>query len=163
MASPYFTRRARHARSALRGAWVSARVSARGAALVTAMVALVLASCARPRSNDPGGIRASDVLTIDEISKSQSQNAYDAVRRLRPAFLATRGPTTLLQRQERQVVVYLDGRRYGDVESLRTITTDGIFEVRYLSPNQAQQRWGMNHAAGVIHVVTMSGRSTTQP
>ena len=132
-----------------------------GAAAVLA-AALVLASCARPNSNDPGGIRASDVITIDEISKSQSQNAHDAVRRLRPAFLAARGPTTLLQRNERQLVVYLDGRRFGDVESLRTITTDGIFEIRYLSPNQAQQRWGMNHAGGVIHVVTTSGRTVPQ-
>lgn len=150
MASPFSTYRALHARNALLSA------------VVMAAATLALVSCARPRSNDPGGIRASDVLTIDEISKSQSQNAYDAVRRLRPAFLASRGPTTLLQRQERQIVVYLDGRRYGDVESLRTITTDGIFEVRYLSPNQAQQRWGMNHAGGVIHVVTTSGRSSTQ-
>ena len=153
MTSPLSIRRARRARHARR---------ARLGILASMTAVLVLASCARPRTDAPGGIRASDVLTIDEIEKAQSQNVYDAVRRLRPAFLASRGPTTLLQRQERQVVVYLDGRGYGDVESLRTITTDGIFEVRFLSPNQAQQRWGMNHAAGVIHVVTMSGRSQPQ-
>lgn len=119
---------------------------------------------ARPRNTDPGGVRSSDVLTIDEILTSKTQNAYDAVRRLRPSFLQTRGPTTLLARNEtpNAPLVYLDNRRYGDVESLRTITVDGIYEIRYLSPNQAQLKWGMNHAAGVIHVTSTSGRAAAQ-
>ncbi|MEO7964922.1 MAG: hypothetical protein ABIT38_13550 [Gemmatimonadaceae bacterium] len=117
---------------------------------------------ARPHTSDPGGVRSSDVLTIDEILTSKTQNAYDAVRRLRPSFLQTRGPTTLTARSEAPTapLVYLDNRRYGDIESLRTLTVDGIFEIRYLSPNQAQLKWGMNHASGVIHVLTMSGRTT---
>lgn len=125
--------------------------------LAGALLLALGAACARPHTADTPGTRSSDVITIDEIRRSQSQNAYDAVRRLRPSFLVSRGPTTLVQRNDRAPVVYLDSRRYGDVESLRNLTVDGIFEVRFLSPNQAQIRFGMNHAGGVIHVVSMSG------
>lgn len=134
-------------------------------AVIVSVFSLSAGACgASPPHSDPGGVRSSDVLTIDEILASKTQNAYDAVRRLRPSFLQTRGPTTLLARNETPSapMVYLDNRRYGDVESLRTITVDGIFEIRYLSPNQAQLKWGMNHAAGVIHVTTNSGRASAQ-
>lgn len=125
---------------------------------------VVLACGGQPRTADPGGVKSSDVITIDEILTTKTQNAYDAVRRLRPAFLQSRGPITLLERDNApsQPLVYLDNRRYGDIESLKTITVDGIYEIRYLSPNQAQLKWGMNHAAGVIHVTTMSGKATSR-
>lgn len=127
--------------------------------LAGVLLLAVGAACARPHTADTPGTRNSDVITIDEMRQSQSQNAYDAVRRLRPSFLVSRGPTTLVNRDERAPVVYLDNRRYGDVESLRNLTVDGIFEVRFLSPNQAQIKFGMNHAGGVIHVLSMSGGS----
>ena len=134
--------------------------------IFSAAMAASSAGCGpRPQSNDLGGVRASDVITIDEILTTKTQNAYDAVRRLRPSFLQTRGPTTLLARDATPTapLVYLDNRRYGDIESLRTITVEGVFEIRYLSPNQAQLKWGMNHASGVIHVLSMSGRSAAKP
>ena len=135
------------------------------ALVCSAIVALSASGCgAHPNRSDPGGVRSSDVITIDEILATKTQNAYDAVRRLRPSFLQTRGPTTLAPRGNTPTApsVYLDNRRYGDIESLRTLTVDGIFEIRYLSPNQAQLKWGMNHASGVIHVTSMSGKTVTK-
>jgi hypothetical protein len=119
-------------------------------------------ACAPPRNTDVPGARSSDVIYLDELTASKTQNAYDAVRRLRPRFMQPRGQTSLLLRTDQVPAIYLDNRRYGDLESLRMLPIDGIFEIRFLSANQAQQRWGMNHAAGVIHVLSMTGRTVPQ-
>ncbi|MCC6769860.1 MAG: hypothetical protein IT360_01505 [Gemmatimonadaceae bacterium] len=109
-----------------------------------------------------GGIR-SDVIYRNEIGKTSAVNAYDAVRRLRPAFLTGRGPSTLLRASQSTSapVVYLDNQRFGAAESLRDIPVDGIVEIRFLTAAQAQVRWGMNHPAGVILVITGSARGTS--
>ncbi len=98
----------------------------------------------------------SDIIDRSELARSNAQNAYDAVRSLRPAFLASRGATTILLKKEgsSSPVVYLDNTRYGDVTTLRNISLDGIFEIRFFSATQAQMRWGMDHPAGAILVVT---------
>lgn len=137
----------------------SSRLTSALVVVFTLATSSLATSCARPRGNDIPGARSTDVIYLDEIQGAKAQNALDAVRRLRPRFLQSRGQTSLLARRDENPVVYLDNRRYGDIESLRMIPTEGIFEIRYLSPNQAQQRWGMNHSAGVIHVTSMSGRA----
>ena len=51
-------------------------------------------------------------------------------------------------------VVYLDNTREGDVSTLRNISLDGVLEIRFFGATQAQMRWGMDHPAGAILVVT---------
>ena len=36
-----------------------------------------------------------NLITADEIGRSNASNAYEAVERLRPAFLRTRGPQSI--------------------------------------------------------------------
>ncbi|MEO6446449.1 MAG: hypothetical protein ABIZ91_08880 [Gemmatimonadaceae bacterium] len=127
------------------------------------MLAL-LAACA----SGPGGRNAAgrgsrtDVIDRSEIARSNAQNAYDVIRTLRPVFLSSRGPSTLLRTSSttNAPVVYLDDNRYGDVASLRNIPVDHVFEIRYFSATQAQTRWGMDHPAGAIQIITgLSKRS----
>lgn len=77
------------------------------------------------------------------------QTLYEAVQRLRPAFLRARttsaGPGFL-------PVVYVDGMRKGSPEILRTIPTSEVAEIRYLTVQDATTRYGMNVEAGVLDV-----------
>ena len=118
--------------------------------------------CASARSGEAvgGRVSRSDVIDRSEISKSSAQNAYDAVRALRPAFLVSRGPTSLLRSRDSGTspVIYLDNTRFGDLSTLRNIPILGIFEIRYFSATQAQLRWGMDHPSGAILVLTGSPR-----
>lgn len=86
--------------------------------------------------------------------------ANDAVRALRPAFLASRGPTSLLRSHDSRTspVIYLDNTRFGDLSMLRNIPIVGIFEIHSFSATQAQLRWGMDHPSGAILVLTGSPR-----
>lgn len=120
------------------------------------------AACASGGANrTAGGGGRGDIIYRSEIAKSSAQNAYDAVRLLRPSFLAGRGPTTLLQPRASSLVpvVYLDNQRFGDASTLRNIPVDGIVEIRFIGASQAQLRWGMDHPAGAILVLTGTARA----
>lgn len=120
------------------------------------------AGCGGTRSGEAlgGRVSRSDVIDRSEIAKSSAQNAYDAVRALRPAFLVSRGPTSLLRSRDSGTspVLYLDNSGFGDLSTLRNIPIVGIFEIRYFSATQAQLRWGTDHPSGAILVLTGTPR-----
>jgi len=137
--------------------------SARKIASIAAMTALAAVAACASGGAKRGGVaeKRTDIIYRNEIAKSTAQNAYDAVRLLRPAFLSGRGPTTLLQPRASSVapVVYLDNQRFGDASTLRNIPVDGIVEIRFIGASQAQLRWGMDHPSGAILVVTGTARA----
>lgn len=51
-------------------------------------------------------------------------------------------------------VVYLDGRRSGDPDVIKGLKTLDIEEVRYLTPNEAGQEYGLGHEGGAILIKT---------
>lgn len=97
------------------------------------------------RSAQPSASR--HVLFADELKGVPGSNAYDVVRRLRPAFLRTRGPL-------HAPIVFLDHMRLGGVNELRQIPSATIQEVRYLDALAATQQFGTGYSGGVIHVLT---------
>jgi hypothetical protein len=54
--------------------------------------------------------------------------------------------------------VYLDDLPFGGVESLRSIPLERVRVIRYLSPFDADLRWGGSHPAGAILVTTLKVR-----
>ncbi len=84
--------------------------------------------------------------------------ANDAVRALRPAFLASRGPTSLRRSHNSRTspVIHLDNTRFGDLFTLRDFPIVGIFEIHSFGATQAQLRWGMDHPLGAIRILTVS-------
>ena len=50
--------------------------------------------------------------------------------------------------------IFLDGVQVGDVESLRSLRTDGVQELRFLSARDATTRFGTGYMAGVIEIIT---------
>jgi len=109
------------------------------------------------------------LITADEIARLSVLTGYEVVQKLRPAMLSQRQIASLHGQggmakdappvkgtdvASGQVVVYLDGTRLGDVEQLRGITASSIATLRYYSASEAQLKWGSNHPAGVIEVIS---------
>lgn len=125
-------------------------------------VALTIAVGCRRQSPIPAA--DPDVITIDQIVKSKATNAYDLIATLRPQMFTAHGaPTTRGQqpstdgRQSLPVVVYIDNVKAGPISELKTLSKLDVREIRYLSPRVATDRWGLNHAGGVIYVTTTQG------
>ena len=94
------------------------------------------------------------LITAEEIATRQNeQNALDLIRALRPSWLNTRGPTTIML-AETGISVYVDGAKRGSIDELRFITREQIQEMRSLSATDAQARYGMDNVSGAIEVTT---------
>lgn len=96
-----------------------------------------------------------DVITAAEIVAARVTDAYQAVVQLRPEFLRRRGTTAIPSFVSPTAVVYLDDLPFGPAESLKSIPLERVRTIRYLSPTEADLRWGGTHTAGAILVATL--------
>jgi hypothetical protein len=92
------------------------------------------------------------LITRDVIVGTQYTNLYDVVLAMRPNWLGTRGASNSVNGDVLQV--YLDNQRIGGANELRNIPPSSVLSVRYYDPIASAARWGMNHSAGVIFVLT---------
>jgi hypothetical protein len=114
--------------------------------LAAALVAVVVACGGYPPpGTSPGG--DPDVITQSQIAELNVANAADAVRRLRPNWLRSRGV-------DEEPVVYVDAARRGGTRALATISAEMIQAIRYLSGPDATTRLGTGHRGGAILVTT---------
>lgn len=104
------------------------------------------AAVRRPRQDQ-------QLITRDVIAGTQYTNMYDVIQALRGFWLTVRtttggnGTAPVLQ-------VYLDNQRIGGVDELRRIVPSTVQSARYFDPIAASARWGMDHGAGAIYIVT---------
>jgi len=105
-----------------------------------------------------------DVITFDQVARSKATNAFDVIATLRPQMFTAHGAATTRGqqpptpgRQALPVVVYIDNVKVGPVDELKALGKVDVREIRYLSPRVATDRWGENHAGGVILVTTVQG------
>ena len=118
--------------------------------VMAAVVGCQTATASGPRTD-------SRILTQDEIAKSAlTGNAYDVIQRLRPAFMRSRGETSITNATVTSAFpnVYLDGVMYGDINSLRGIDSSQIAEVRSYQAWEAQTKFGTGNNGGVIAITT---------
>jgi hypothetical protein len=112
-------------------------------------VAVAATACATTGEHQPTG--NPNMLTSEQIEQSTATNAHDLVQNLRPRWLQVRGmhgaPTG-------QTAVYLDGARFGEIDSLRRINTRSIGSMRFLNPTEATNRFGTGHGHGAILITT---------
>ena len=94
------------------------------------------------------------VITRDEMLASNYSSVYDAVAALRSLWLQPRGPDSFVAPSI--VWVYVDGARVGDVDVLKNMQPRLVNTVRFYDGPSATSRWGVDNAAGVIHVSTWS-------
>ena len=108
-----------------------------------ALLALLpaLAACgAGAARGGPGSSLTPDLIGLDEIEASTTTNAWDLITQVRPNWLRGRGTPSLRTAQIPLPVVYLDDRRQGDLNVLRSFPTGGIAELRYINATTATIR-----------------------
>lgn len=128
------------------------------------LISISLAGCASSGTTNVENLAlksapARNVLTAAEIVASHVSDVYQAITQLRPDFLRRRSSSiALAQNRPTAVPVYLDELPFGGVESLRHIPLERVRVIRYLTPFDADLRWGGSHPAGAILVTTLKPR-----
>ena len=96
-----------------------------------------------------------NIISDAEIQSVPAANLYDLIAKLRPNFLRSRGAVSLSSGSTASefATVYMDGRPYGDIASLRSIVSTQVSEVRYYDSSAASSRFGIINGNGVIEVI----------
>jgi hypothetical protein len=119
--------------------------------LLIMSLAFMLAACAPTPPGQLTPARSSRIITAWEIASSSAGDALQAIKLLRPQWLAGRG-SNLRQ------VVYVNNVRYGGVsgglESLVHIPAATIQTIEYLNAMEATTFFGANHSDGAILITT---------
>lgn len=125
------------------------------AGFVLALGVVVAAAAACSTTARTGGPSPSrQTLLADEIQSVAATTAYEAVSRLRPEWLRRRGQISIQDPSAGEVVVYLDGVRYGGPRSLGGIRAEIVQQMEYLDASDATTRFGTGHGGGAILVRT---------
>jgi len=116
------------------------------------LIALMGAIGCASTPGSSGSRRDSNLITEQDIAGIPATNAYEAIDRLRPLFLRSRGKTSINTPNTEFATVYVDGVRYGDLNSLRNILAPHVLDIRYYNGAVAGARFGLQNTAGVIEV-----------
>jgi hypothetical protein len=134
--------------------WIGRRVAMRMGVVVATAALIGVAACSLHNAAVTP-IADENVITQAEIDSSHAFNAYEAVHKLRPRFLISRGKLSLDPTVAPALPnVYVDQQYYGDASTLRGISTSVIESIHYYSPAEAQYAFGRGNMAGVIGVNT---------
>jgi len=122
--------------------------------LIAFAVSLACTPAAVPSSGSPP--RRATYVTAAEIRDANVEmgSAYDAIARLRPNWL-THVTETFTNPPRREFArVFVDGRFYGELESLRNFDASQIADVRFYSAAESG-RFGLEGGlSGVIEITT---------
>lgn len=103
-------------------------------------------------------LSATEIATFEGVS-----NAYDAVAQLRPGWLVARGATSIKPEDNdgsEFPQVFVDGQRFGALESMRNIQAHHISEIRFFNVADAGAQFGvMGGKSSVIEVRMKSART----
>jgi hypothetical protein len=122
------------------------------------IAALPILACGPTPGSSNHGVptprRTSTYLAADEILAAHAEGgtAWDVISRLRPSWLQ-RGTASFDPPSTDFPVVFVDGRRYGELETLRNIDANQIADARFFSVAEAGGRYGMQSGlSGVIEI-----------
>ena len=128
--------------------------------LLTLTFLLIGAACggavssARTDAADGRPRTRTNVITLEEIQqRGQYTNLYDLVQVLRPRWIRSQGPDTMIGR-DGQVQVHMDGNRLGSVDVLRRLSPHGVTSIEWIAPIDAAGRFGLDHSHGAVIVST---------
>jgi hypothetical protein len=119
--------------------------------VATMALSLMLGACttATTQRSQTG---AGNVLTREQLAATNSDNLYDAIAKLRPEWLTSRGPTSVSDPTPAVASVFMNGNLLGRSDHLREMRILDVSAVRYWDAGQAAARFGMGHPRGVIEL-----------
>ena len=93
-------------------------------------------------------------ISAEQIQSSSATDAYDLIQKLRPHWLRGRGSKSFRDEDAGHPVVYVDGNRHGDLDSLPAFSVEDIKEINFFSSSEATFRFGTGHTGGVIMIIS---------
>jgi hypothetical protein len=122
-----------------------------GVSIATGAAALILA-CAGGPSPGRADRGSGNTLTSAQLAAANSENLYEAIAKLRPSWLTSRGPTSVTDATPTAVDVYMGSNFLGKADYLQQMRVLDVTEVKYWDPGSASARFGMGHPRGVIEI-----------
>lgn len=116
--------------------------------VLTLALALGLAGCASSggSSSRIPGSSSNRIVRAELAALEGALNAHQAIVRLRPRWLQTRGVGSF------PPVLYVSGSRRGDLDDLKSMQAAELEQMEYMSPSDATTRFGTGHSGGAILV-----------
>jgi len=121
---------------------------------VALLLGLLTGACATSPDSNDGVRRDRYVITFEELRELPSVSAYEAVQRLRPAWLQSRGPVSAGGATRSFPQVMMDGVTLGDINTLKDVRTEIIQELRFTPSRDATTRMGTGYMAGLIEIIS---------
>ena len=128
-----------------------------------ASLALIGAACVSVNSKadnelrvvQPKPKRSAYVISREELQDPQisSRDALTAIRHLRPSFFSYRGPNSFIDPTAGVTRISYDYGPLRPVAELAALNTLDFIEVRYLSAEDAQGRFGLAASGGPVIVL----------
>ena len=115
-----------------------------------------IVSCTSAAGTAATPIDKRNTITIEEIDRARTAGwfAYDLISNLRPHFLRSQSAQTLTDRAPVYAVVYVDEIVRGDLESLKSLSIDGIQSIQFIPPYDTTARFGQTLQGGAIVIRT---------
>lgn len=109
-----------------------------------------------PETTQSRGDKDSDVITAAALADPtiRSGDVLEAVRRLRPRFLMTRGTVSIVGKNAGLVHASVDFGPLTEVGALKRMRVAEISEIRYLNGREAALRFGTSAQTGGVILVT---------
>ena len=121
---------------------------------------LLLGACQSVSGGGGPGPSSLNSITVEELSAYPGSTVFQAVQRLRPAWVRPRVTTVRGASGERYYPhVFVDGIPRGELEILNGMNIQEVQEIRYLSASDATTRFGTGYPGGIIEVMTRKGES----
>jgi hypothetical protein len=120
---------------------------------IATSIAMVFAlGCASANTQGRASAGTGNTITADQLARTNSEYVYDALLKLRPSWLTSRGATSITDATPTSVSVFMGNTLLGKAESLRDIRVVDVSEVKYWDAASASARFGMGHPRGVIEL-----------
>jgi hypothetical protein len=129
------------------------------AAIGAALVPLALTACASGSGVPPVTPVTLDrsVVTAPELQASRTAHVYEALQRLRPEFLRTRGPSSIMNPTAMGPAVFVDRAFIGGIEVLADMPLIDVQRIRFLGAWDAATTYGEGYSNGVLEITTRRG------
>jgi hypothetical protein len=124
----------------------------RARTLANVVLTSVLLACASVGTQPGAASESHNRLTQEQLAATNSETLYDAISKLRPDWLTSRGPQSVRDPTPTSPSVFMNGSMLGRADYLRDMRVLDVSEVRYWEAGQASARFGMGHPRGVIEV-----------
>jgi hypothetical protein len=121
------------------------------AALASGAVCLFLA-CSSATTQTGTRRESRNLLTQEQLAATNTTSLYEAILKLRPEWLSSRGPISVTNAAPSVPSVFMNGTMLGKAEYLREMRVLDVTEVRYWEAGPASARFGMGHPRGVIEI-----------